>query len=339
MSRLAAVKEALASWAPGSAPAATWLLPELRELLNAQFVGTYRPAATNAGWSLDFMHGDGERAEDHIRVFRSYVDELPRSERFLSLGNPHFVEFEQRNRVMFMRDLASRSPSRVAELTGSLFRALGIFGHDQLRLLVCDGPTQLAWLGATREEPFTEREAAVLRRLRKPLQERLRLERRLAAPGLHAAALETTLEALRTAAFLVGPGGAIEVANRLGLELLERDRWAVMEAIRLGAQPRKGDATEFSMTRISVPGWPTYTLAIQNEGAVILNRVLIAQAKWRLSVRQTRVLELVTNGASNKEIAATLACAEATVENHVTELFRRSGARSRAGLVGRLLVL
>jgi hypothetical protein len=44
-----------------------------------------------------------------------------------------------------------------------------------------------------------------------------------------------------------------------------------------------------------------------------------------------------TTGVSNKEIAEALGCAEVTVENHLTALFRRSGARSRAGLVGCLL--
>jgi DNA-binding NarL/FixJ family response regulator len=68
-----------------------------------------------------------------------------------------------------------------------------------------------------------------------------------------------------------------------------------------------------------------------------MERVLLAQNRWRLSVRQTRVLELVATGMSNKEIAVVLACTEATVENHMTELFRRSGATSRAGVVGRLL--
>jgi DNA-binding NarL/FixJ family response regulator len=48
-------------------------------------------------------------------------------------------------------------------------------------------------------------------------------------------------------------------------------------------------------------------------------------------------LDLVAAGMRNKEIARLLVCSEATIENHMTELFRRSGARSRAGLIGRLL--
>jgi DNA-binding CsgD family transcriptional regulator len=52
------------------------------------------------------------------------------------------------------------------------------------------------------------------------------------------------------------------------------------------------------------------------------------------------VLELIAVGAhTNKEIAVTMGCAEVTVENHVTALLRRAGAKSRTDLVGRLFTL
>jgi DNA-binding NarL/FixJ family response regulator len=41
-------------------------------------------------------------------------------------------------------------------------------------------------------------------------------------------------------------------------------------------------------------------------------------------------------GATNKDIANRSACAEVTVEKHITELYRRSGARSRTDLVRRV---
>jgi DNA-binding NarL/FixJ family response regulator len=80
-------------------------------------------------------------------------------------------------------------------------------------------------------------------------------------------------------------------------------------------------------------------LAIRKAPPELAERILLVQQRWGLSVRQARVLELVANGESNKEIARALGCAEVTIENHLTELFRRSGARSRAGLVGRLFGL
>jgi len=322
---------------PGGPPAATWFLPELRELLRAQFAGAYRPAATESGWSLDFMYGVGERATDHVRVFRQFVARLPRSEAFLTLSNPHAVDVEQRNRVMSMQDVARPDPrAGIPEPASGLFRALGILGHDQLRVLVCDGPRQLAWVGATREEPFTERETTLLRRLRAPLRARLRLERELANPRLLAATLDAALEALPAAAFVIGPGHTVEIANRAGLVLLENSKTTVLNSIR-ESEEKGPEAGGFSLTRIGAPGCPAYRLAVRTARDGIAERVLVAQTDWRLSVRQARVLELVASGASNKEIATTLACSEATVENHLTELFRRSGARSRAGLVGRLL--
>lgn len=336
MSQVEDLKRALSSWAPGDPPSATWFLPELRKLLRAQFAGCYRPSATDTGWSLDFMHGAGDGASAYSRIFRNYVARLPPSDTFLALSNPHLVQAEQRNQVMSMGEIARlQNLGDQGEPFHTLFRALGIAGHDQIRVLVCDGPRQLAWVGATREAPFTERETALLRRLRRPLRERLRLERQLTAPGLLSNALDAALEALRTAAFVIGPHRTVEFANPMGLVLLEGDRRAVLDAIR-ESELRGPHAGAFWITRLGGPGWPGYVLAIKKTSSEGIERVLLAQRRWGLSVRQARVLELVTTGASNKEIASALGCAEATIESHLTELFRRSGATSRAGLVGKL---
>ena len=334
MSRVAELKQALSSWAPGDPSSASWFLPELLQLLGAGFTGAYRPAATEAGWSLDFMHGAGPGAAQYVDIFRRYVAKLPPSETFFPLGNPHLVRVEQRNRVMSMGQLSRQQP--LSEPFRALFRTLGIEGHDQLRVLICDGPRQLAWVGATREEPFTARQMTLLRRLVKPLRDRLILERQLSAPGLLAAALDAALEALPTAAFVVGPRRTIEFANWAGLALLERDRRAVLKSIR---ESEVGDpeAGAFSITRLEGAGWRPHLLAIQKPSNAVIERVLLAQERWGLSARQARVLDLVAAGMSNKEIARLLVCSEPTIENHMTELFRRSGASSRAGLVGRLL--
>lgn len=52
-----------------------------------------------------------------------------------------------------------------------------------------------------------------------------------------------------------------------------------------------------------------------------------------LTPRQTEVLDLVTAGKSNKEIASELGTAVNTVELHMTNLLRRSGVQSRAELI------
>jgi DNA-binding CsgD family transcriptional regulator len=56
-----------------------------------------------------------------------------------------------------------------------------------------------------------------------------------------------------------------------------------------------------------------------------------------LTPRQREVAALVMKGLSNKEIAATLGCAERTVELHVTSLMRRTRTRNRTQLAALLL--
>jgi DNA-binding NarL/FixJ family response regulator len=155
-------------------------------------------------------------------------------------------------------------------------------------------------------------------------------------PGLLAAALDAALDALPAAALVLGPHGSVEIANRAGAALLECDRKGVLESIRESERGGKS-AGAYSIVRLAVTCSSSCLLAVRKEADPIAARVRMAEKTWILTPRQARVLELLTAGNSNKEIACKLACAETTVESHVTELFRRSGARSRAGLVGLLL--
>jgi DNA-binding NarL/FixJ family response regulator len=151
-----------------------------------------------------------------------------------------------------------------------------------------------------------------------------------------AAALDAALDALPAAALVLGPHGSVEIANRAGAALLECDRKGVLESIRESERGGKS-AGAYSIVRLAVTCSSSCLLAVRKEADPIGARVRMAEKTWILTPRQACVLELLTAGNSNKEIAGKLACAETTVESHVTELFRRSGARSRAGLVGLLL--
>jgi DNA-binding NarL/FixJ family response regulator len=133
-----------------------------------------------------------------------------------------------------------------------------------------------------------------------------------------------------------GPHGSVEAANRAGAALLECNWKDVLESIRESERGGKA-AGAYSIVRLAVTCSPACLLAMRKEPDPIAARVRMAQTTWRLTLRQSTVLELLAAGDSNKEIAGKLACAEVTVESHITELFRRSGARSRAGLVGLLL--
>lgn len=69
----------------------------------------------------------------------------------------------------------------------------------------------------------------------------------------------------------------------------------------------------------------------------IAERVAGAAEEWRLTRRQREIVERTAQGMSNKEIANALGCAEVTVENHLTAVFRKAGVDGRNRLVAKLL--
>lgn len=62
-------------------------------------------------------------------------------------------------------------------------------------------------------------------------------------------------------------------------------------------------------------------------------KLAAAKARWTLTPRQVDVLSGLSRGLSNKALTTELDCSVKTVETHVTELLRRSGAESRLALV------
>ena len=52
--------------------------------------------------------------------------------------------------------------------------------------------------------------------------------------------------------------------------------------------------------------------------------------------RQREILQLLTRGLSNKQIAAELGIALPTVKNHLSVLFRKYGVSNRVGLLAKL---
>ncbi|MEU7041802.1 LuxR family transcriptional regulator [Streptomyces varsoviensis] len=81
--------------------------------------------------------------------------------------------------------------------------------------------------------------------------------------------------------------------------------------------------------------------------ATFLRTMLAVRARWeglklnvprqraapnRLSESDVRLIDLVSDGETNRRIAARMACSEKTVEQRLTRLFQRTGCRSRAEL-------
>jgi DNA-binding NarL/FixJ family response regulator len=75
---------------------------------------------------------------------------------------------------------------------------------------------------------------------------------------------------------------------------------------------------------------PSVTTKVVAEFARLANQALRPQAlESPLSEREIEVLRLVTKGATNREIAATLFIAEGTVRNHLTNILGKLGVSDR----------
>jgi DNA-binding NarL/FixJ family response regulator len=53
-----------------------------------------------------------------------------------------------------------------------------------------------------------------------------------------------------------------------------------------------------------------------------------------LSPRESEILKLIANGATNREIAKTLFISEATIKTHLLHIYEKLGVRDRAAAVG-----
>jgi DNA-binding NarL/FixJ family response regulator len=253
----------------------------------------------------------------------------------LTLYNLLTPERAQRNVVFDMRHLTPR-PDHPIPIRDELYPKVDLHGRDQVRVLVCEGARLLAWVGAFRPEPFGARERRLLGRLVPALQRRLALERRLGDGRHQMNALAAALEALGSAAFILDGGGAIQHLNASARALVERDRRGLRAALH-EAVARPTAARRFEVTTIRSRGLPEHYLAVERtappDGG---SRLSAAARRWRLTPRQSEVLCLVARGDANKIIAATLGCAERTVELHVTAILAKAGVDGRTALVAKV---
>ncbi|KFE62289.1 LuxR family transcriptional regulator [Hyalangium minutum] len=229
----------------------------------------------------------------------------------------------------------ARVRERVTGGTVTLYRQLKMEHMFQLRALVCEGSTLLAWVGALRSEPFTPREQRLLQELVPSLQRRLELETRLREAGLLGSALEAALEALGQPAYVLSSKGRVVYANSAGRALAERASPSLAEIIRRhgqGEPPPPGT----SVTALQVRGLsPHYLVVDRSTEAQASARVHVLASRWGLTVREAEVLEHIIQGTSNKAIAARLGCAERTVEVHVTHVLSKAQVESRSALIAK----
>jgi DNA-binding CsgD family transcriptional regulator len=229
----------------------------------------------------------------------------------------------------------ARLQAQVRSITGNFLQGCGLERMVFLRVLVCDGPALLGWVGAVRPEPFEERELRMLQELSPSLQRRMRLDTRLREAGLLGAALDVALEAIGHPAYVVTSIGRVVHANSAGRTRLDQGMEPLTDTLK---RYLRGEPTDkqFSFTPLRIAGAPAYYLAvIQGEPAQALARVHSLSVSWGLTAREAEVLGRLVRGESNKTIALHLGCAERTVEVHVTRILAKAQVESRSALIAK----
>jgi hypothetical protein len=148
------------------------VLPKLRRLLEAEKVAAYKPVRAGNGFRLEFAFFEGF-APDAERLLQGWALTAP-ADAFLF--DPELPAVEQRNVVLRTRSAFSPEDIARVPIVQQLFPKMGLTGLDMIRVLVCEGPKLLAWVGAWRARSFTELDEQRFTLLVPALQSRLDLE-------------------------------------------------------------------------------------------------------------------------------------------------------------------
>lgn len=246
-------------------------------------------------------------------------------------------EARQRNRALRAADVASASTIEKSAYNREALTPwdLGFPRHDQLRVLVCDGPVLLAWIGGTRERRrFTARDQRALAELIPVLRTRMAMERRLRLAHVHHAAFDVLMMRLRQPAVLANQMCAVETANNTAAALIDCDPLAFRERLRATL---RGEGTGFDAYPVDVRGGGRRWLFVARAQTLEDADRLIAHAiEWKLTPREKQIASMLARGLSSKEIAAALGCALGTVHVHVGHVLRKAGVDTRAKLAAKI---
>ncbi|MHB8878454.1 MAG: response regulator transcription factor [Myxococcaceae bacterium] len=306
-------------------------LPEIAGLVGFDKAVAYGFAPQTASLELDLWHQYNTQANA-----RAVLDGWLRGKTVgWTTWNPFRPDPSQRNVAVTAAQIARRADLERLPVTREIFPKFGLSGCDQLRVLVCEGASLLAFVGGWRQDPFTPRERRLLQALVPAIQRRLSVERLLGRAPFALSALGAALEQIPAPAFVVrGADAGVLHANEAGRVLLDGDRRGL--ALELRAALRGRGPGEFSLTRLTGRGLGEHYLAVRRAAQPgLATKLRMAARRWGLTPRQVDVLAQLATGAANRTIAAELGCGESTIELHVTALLHRSGSESRAALVAR----
>lgn len=313
-------------------------LPDLKEALGLAAIVYTQPVQKTVGWACEAFETDGVANPTRMRrSISEYLEATPQPVPWLDLRHP---PADQANRAVDLEALIGSTKYRTSAPFARIVAPTELAEHCVARVLVCDGPNLVAWLGGFSEIAFSIDQLEALTSVAGPVRERLRIERLLgSAPRIHAA-LEATLQQIGAPALLVDARGRVHEMNRAARELLDARRDDVFASIA-AVRARKAPTLPFTVTRVSTNGQPEQFLAVmrpRSPEARMSLLVTLASNRWKLTPRQAEVLALLVRGDSNAQIAKALGISARATELHVTAIFDRAGVENRSQLVAAVLL-
>ena len=308
-------------------PIAPRIVSGLETLLDSELTVMYRPRRVESGWELELFAANDDGDGQLHGAMASFLAGAPASYAIYDAARPQPAH---RNRAWSINPRDPPPGYYTTPIVRELMTDLGLARKPQSRVVVCDGPDMLAWVGGFRSEPYGPDDRAVLAALVAPLRARLKLERLLAIGNQARKALVTALDSMDVPAFLLS-GQNVVHANPAGRARLDREPAATRAA--LAAARGEAGAPSFDIGGVGLP--PLRLVLLKPSARDPEPRLRGLATEWRLSPRQLEVLRLVMAGESNKGIAAKLGCVEVTVEFHLGALFRKSGTSRRSELIAR----
>jgi len=314
------------------------VIAELRVLSELDAIVCMCPVERTTGWAVERFECDNFPNDTKFRqASTTYLERAPRRFGWFDAIRP---EPAQRNVVLELDDLVSRAELEASAAYAEVLVPLRLDHTFQVRALICESSSLLAWFGAFHSERASPRQIDLLIAMIPAMRRRLSIERRLEMCEMVSAALETVLEQLGVPAYVISMTGRVFESNQAGKALLETRRAEVSMSLR-AALTQAPAPLPFEVTRFREHGGDDHWLAIlrtKGTDARLAHALGMAATRLKLTPRQRDVLDLVIRGAATTTIAAALAISERAVEQHISAMFDRANVDSRAALVSLVLL-
>lgn len=269
--------------------------------------------------------------------WRSVFDEFLRGRGVAWAGYDSLrPELPHRDQVLRTDEVITLTEGRSREAKELLYERLGIGGQDTMRVLVCDGPDMLAWIGCVQPERTTERQRSLLSRVVPAFRKRLLFERLISGATLASTALGASLEEHAVAVWVLGADGTVAHANAAGRARFDADPPAMRSALA-GCVAGASSSPLKAIALRDRSGSAGHIIVEPPDAASSISAAEQAARRLGLTSAQARVLRCVARGISNAKTATELGVAERTIEAHVTAILRKAQVPSRSALIVRIL--